>query len=156
MSQKLACHVQHQSCSFTSVLFHPQFPLVLWWHNSLILPYGKCVCVMHTTIHCLIACQMPLNYQRFDQVCSVELLLWEEEIRRKKNLALIPNLLLNIFATFSFNLKIHFVFHCVNDRDALYHTCYCVEKYRMHTTVNRKKLLTTFFSKLSSYLYHCL
>lgn len=71
LSQRPACHVQHQSCSFTSVLFHPPFPLVLWWHNSLMLLYGKCACVsvchahFYTFSYCLLN---AFKLLRFDQV----------------------------------------------------------------------------------------
>lgn len=59
LSQRPACHVQHQSCSFAAVLFHPPFPLVLWRFDSLIWPSGKCsvweihVCYAQDFTHCL-------------------------------------------------------------------------------------------------------
>lgn len=50
LSLRPACHVQHQSCSFTAVLFHPPLPLVLWWQNSLIQPCGKGCCLVRLPI----------------------------------------------------------------------------------------------------------
>lgn len=54
LSLRPACHVVHQSGSFTAVLFHPLFPLAIWWHNSLTPPYGTCqrsgsTCVCYVT-----------------------------------------------------------------------------------------------------------
>lgn len=86
LSLRPACHVQHQSCSFTAVLFHPPFPLVLWRHNSLIPPCGgKCYCLgsmcVRNVTHCHIFVKRLLNCGRdWIKTSQRNYYKWEEQI----------------------------------------------------------------------------
>lgn len=106
-----------QSCSFTAVLFPPPLPLVLWWHNSLVLPCGKhccgwgCVCVrargcacVCSVTHCHIFLSSAFKLcQRLDKKYSVELLQarWAEQ-NSFRILALDPHLTLQLNITVLF------------------------------------------------------